>query len=85
MNPLVITAFGAIFFKERLNRLQIIGMSFAAAGVLIKTVVYGQFPLIGITLAVSFAIYGLLKKKSSLDSITGLGFETLVIGVPALI
>jgi chloramphenicol-sensitive protein RarD len=85
INPLVLTLFGFIFFKERLSRLQVLGLSLAALGVLYKTVTYGQFPFIALILAVSFAIYGLLKKWSNLSSVKGLSFETLIVGIPALI
>jgi chloramphenicol-sensitive protein RarD len=85
INPLVLTVLGGIFFKEKLNRVERIGITFAVIGVVMKTVMYGRVPYIALILAVSFAIYGLLKKKSSFDSLTGLGFETVLIGVPSLI
>lgn len=85
INPLVLTVFGAIFYKERLTKLQFIGIGLATMGVLIKSVYYGQIPYIALVLAFSFAMYGLLKKKSTIDSLNGLAFETLVIGIPALI
>ncbi len=84
INPLVLTVFGAIFYKERLTKLQLIGISFATFGVVLKSLYYGQVPYIALILAFSFAMYGLLKKKSSLNSLNGLAFETLVIGIPAL-
>ncbi|OPL09668.1 MAG: hypothetical protein AVO33_06565 [delta proteobacterium ML8_F1] len=84
INPLVLTVFGAIFYKERLNRLQKIGVFFAVAGVLVKTLYYGRVPVIALTLAFAFASYGLFKKKSSLTSLEGLGLETLIISIPAL-
>lgn len=84
INPLVLTLFGRVFFKERLNRLQKVGIGFAGVGVAIKTLTYGRIPIIALVLATSFALYGLLKKKSNLDSITGMGFETMVIGIPSL-
>ncbi len=84
INPLVLTVFGAVFYKERLTKLQMIGITLATTGVLMKSLYYGQVPYIALVLAFSFAMYGLLKKKSTLDSLNGLAFETLVIGVPAL-
>lgn len=84
INPLVLTLLGRIFYKERLNRLQKIGIGFAGIGVAIKTLTYGRIPIIALILATSFALYGLLKKKSNLDSISGMGFETLFIGIPSL-
>lgn len=85
ISPLVVTLFGSVFFKEKLSGLQIIGLLFAAAGVVIKTLLYGRVPVIALTLSISFALYGLFKKKSKLNSLAGLGFETLVMGIPSLI
>lgn len=85
INPLVMAFFGMVFYKERLNNLQKIGLSFAAVGVGLNTIFYGKFPVIAITLAICFATYGLLKKRSPIDSLMGLTFETLLIGVPSLL
>ncbi len=85
INPLIVTLFGRMFFNERLNNLQKISIGLAAVGILLRTLMYGRIPIVGLTLAITFAVYGLLKKKSKLNSISGLGFETLVIGIPALI
>lgn len=85
INPLLLTFFGGIFFNERLNGLQKIGFLFAAVGVILKTIFYGQIPFISLILAFSFAAYALLKKKLNWDSVISVGFETLVIGIPALI
>jgi chloramphenicol-sensitive protein RarD len=82
INPLVLTLFGRVFFKEHLTKMQKIGIGFAAAGVVYKTVTYGRIPYIALMLAVTFAIYGLLKKKSNFTSLDGLGIETLMIGIP---
>ncbi len=83
MNPLVLTLLGAIFYRERLDKLQTIGIVLATIGVLIKILVYGEIPILALVLAISFAIYGLLKKKSKFTSLTGLGFETVIVGIPA--
>ncbi|MCD6434924.1 MAG: EamA family transporter RarD, partial [Clostridiales bacterium] len=85
INPLVLTLFGRIFLKEHLTKLQLIGISFASFGVILQTYFYGRVPYIAIILAVSFAIYGLLKKTSPFESLNGLGYETLIIGIPSAI
>ena len=85
INPLVLTLLGAIAFKERLTKGQAIGITLATIGVLYKTLTYGKVPFIALTLAIAFGVYGLLKKKSNLSSLDGLGIETFIIGVPALI
>lgn len=84
INPLVLTLFGFIFFKEKLTKGQKIGIGFAAVGVIYKTVTYGRVPYFALILAFCFAIYGLLKKKSDLSSLDGFGIETFIIGIPSL-
>ena len=83
INPLVLTIFGALFFKEKLSIWQLAGIVIAGVGVLIKSLLYGKFPFVGLILAVSFALYGLFKKKSKLSSLNGLAFETLLVGIPS--
>jgi len=83
MNPLFLVFLGSIFYKERLSRLQMWGVGFAFAGVMLKTIMYGKVPIISLIVAISFGIYGLLKKNTKADSLTGLAFETLIIGIPA--
>ncbi len=79
INPLVCVALGMLFFRERLNRIQITALILAAGGVLYMTFDYGKFPYIAIYLAVSFGVYGLLKKHFSFDSIDGLMAETMAV------
>lgn len=85
MNPLVLTLLGSLYYKEQLDGLQKIGIGLAATGVMVKVIFYGKVPILALVLAISFAIYGLLKKKSHLSSLMGLGFETLIVGIPASI
>lgn len=85
INPIVLTAFGALVFKEKLNKLQAGGFLLATLGVLYLTITYHKIPYIALSLAVSFALYGVFKKKSKLDSIVGLSFETMILSVPALL
>lgn len=84
MNPLVLTVFGVVFFKERIGPFQMMGIALAAVGVTYKTIMFGNVPWVALVLAVSFAIYGVLKKQAGLDSLTSLAMETLIIGMPAL-
>lgn len=76
INPLVNVLLGGLFLHERLNRAQTVALLFALAGVLYFTVDYGHFPLISIGLALSFGIYGLLKKKMGLNATPALTVET---------
>jgi chloramphenicol-sensitive protein RarD len=76
MNPLFNVCLGVLFLKERLHLLQWMALGIAAIGVLILTVQYGHFPWIALSLALSFGLYGLVKKKMSLESMIGLAWET---------
>ncbi len=83
INPLIAVFFGVLFLKESLRPGQWASLSVALAGVLYLTFSYGRFPWIGITLAVTFALYSLLRKTASLRSLHGLTFETGLLTVPA--
>lgn len=85
INPLLNVLLGVIIFRERLRRFQWIPVFLAAAGVIYLTLVYGQLPWIALTLAVSFGIYGVVKKIAPLGSLYGLFLETGILFVPAVI
>ncbi|MEC1177347.1 EamA family transporter RarD [Metasolibacillus meyeri] len=77
INPLISVLFGVLFFKERLSRTQLVAVLIALIGVMIMTINYGQLPWIALVLALSFGIYGVLKKRVVLDALRGLAIETL--------
>ncbi len=77
--PLVNVALGSLLLHERLRPPQWIAIGFAAAGVGVLLTRTGHVPWIAITLAVTWAGYGLLKKRSSLGSIAGLTVETILL------
>jgi len=79
INPLVSVLLGIIFLKERLSTAQKLAFMMAAVGVLILTISYGRFPWLAFSLAISFAIYGLIKKTIQLDALRGLTIETFFI------
>lgn len=85
MNPLLSVFFGVIFLKERLQVGQWIALTLAAIGVLYNTLQYGEVPWVAIALALSFALYGLAKKKVQVDALTGVACETLLIVPVALL
>ena len=84
ITPFVSVLLGVIFLKERLSRLQIISLILAAAGVVLLTVHYGRFPWVSLILASTFGSYGLFRKVVTVDSITGLTVETLLLAPFAL-
>jgi chloramphenicol-sensitive protein RarD len=83
INPLISVVIGSIFFKENLSYTQIFAVIVASTGVMILTLGYGRFPWIALTLAISFAVYGSLRKISNLGPIIGLQVETFILVIPA--
>lgn len=79
INPLVTVALGVVLLGERLSRAQTGALALAGAAVAILTVNYGRVPWIALTLALSFAFYGLLKKQAGVGALESLTFETLVL------
>lgn len=79
MTPLMNVLLGFVFLRERLRPMQILAVTIAAIGVLWSLIGYGELPWIGLTLAISFGFYGLLRKTASVNSIPGLFIETAVL------
>ncbi len=77
--PLVNVSLGFLLFHERLRPLQWLAIGCAALGVGLLLVRLGHAPWIGLSIAGTWAGYGLLKKKSALGAITGLTVETLLL------
>jgi len=79
INPLVSVLLGFLFLRERLTRLQLISLLFACTGVLVMAINYGRAPWIALALAVTFGLYGLLRKTAPVDPLTGLAVETMIL------
>jgi chloramphenicol-sensitive protein RarD len=84
INPLVNVLFGVALLRERLRPLQWAAVGFGALAVLVLTVDYGRPPWVALTLAFSFGIYGLVKKRANVEATESLAVETLVLLLPAL-
>lgn len=85
INPVFSVILGVLFFGERLRPGQWLPIGLAAGGVLFVAFAYGSVPWIALTLAVSFGLYGLVKKKAPLGSVHGLTLETGILLLPALL
>ncbi len=85
INPLINVLFGTLFLKERLRTPQWAAIILAAIGVCYLTFIYGQFPWIALVLAITFGLYGLLRKIAPLPSLEGLCLETTILCLPALL
>ncbi|MFI1468401.1 EamA family transporter RarD [Streptomyces wuyuanensis] len=84
INPLVTIAMGVLLLKERLRPAQWTAVGIGFAAVLVLTVGYGRPPWVSLVLAFSFAVYGLLKKKTNIGGLESLAAETAVQFLPAL-
>ena len=76
--PLVSVLFGRIFFGERLNRTKIAAVGLVAVGIVWLALPEARLPWVSLMLAVSFGIYGLLRKLAPADPLTGMTLETLL-------
>lgn len=84
INPLVNVALGVVVLGERMRRLQGAAALLALAGVSWLVKVHGHLPWLSLTLAGTFALYALLRKMATVDSLTGLAFETFVLTIPSV-
>ena len=78
INPLFNVLLARFFLHESLTRLQLLAVFVALAGVAFLIFSYGQLPWVALVLAISFSIYGLLRKKVSVDSMPGLLIESCI-------
>ena len=83
--PILSVFFGIIFLKEKCNRNQIISIFLVVTALIYLVIKLGQVPWIGIIVAITFSLYGLIKKKVKVSSDIGLLIETLLITPLALV
>ncbi|RQO77501.1 EamA family transporter RarD [Aquitalea sp. FJL05] len=84
INPLFNVLLGRLFLAEKLSPIQRSAVLLAAAGVAWITWTSGTVPLIALSLAATFGLYGLLRKKAPLASLEGLALETFLMAPLAL-
>ena len=88
LNPLVSVVLGVTVLGEHLRRGQWVAIVIAAAGVAWLSVDLGSLPWISLFLAVTFALYGLIRKTAPVESLDGLSIEVAVmvpIGIVAMV
>ncbi|MBK7312942.1 EamA family transporter RarD [Candidatus Aalborgicola defluviihabitans] len=83
--PLMNVALGYVFLHERPRAGQWMAFAVACAGVLWLSWQGGRVPWVALTLAITFALYGLLRKVAPLGALEGLTLETLVLAPAALV
>ncbi|KTE27883.1 MULTISPECIES: EamA family transporter RarD [unclassified Sphingopyxis] len=84
LNPLVNVMLGMVFLGERLSRMQMLAVVIAGVGVAILLAGALDTLWISLTLALTFGIYGLLRKIAPVGSLPGLSVETTVLLLPSL-
>ncbi len=84
MNPLVNVAIGALLLGERFNRPQMVAVALAAVGVVNLSLDLTTFPWISLTLAITFAFYGYVRKTVEIEAVEGLFVETVLVAPLAL-
>lgn len=85
INPLVSILFAVVFLRERLDKMQLAAIICAFIGVASMVYSFGKIPWVSLTLAFTFALYGLLKKILPVSALTSIMLETLLITPLALV
>lgn len=78
INPFLYILLGSLFLGEKHSRLQMVAIMIAAAGVALQFPAVKGVPWAAFGLAISFAGYGIIRKKSPLGSFDGLALETSI-------
>lgn len=76
INPLINILFGLLFFGEKMTKVRGVASVLCLIAVIFEVVQFGRLPWIALSLAISFALYGLVRKKIAVDSFVGMGLET---------
>jgi chloramphenicol-sensitive protein RarD len=84
INPLVSVVMGAVLLGEKLNRFQLSAIGLAVLAVLILALDAGGVPWVSLALAITFALYGYLRKTLPIGPSQGFFLEILILFVPAL-
>jgi chloramphenicol-sensitive protein RarD len=84
INPILSVLLGVLFLKEQVRPWQWVAIGIVTTGVVWLTVSYGRLPWIALTLAATFALYGLIRKTATLGALDGLSLEAGILFFPAL-
>ena len=83
--PIFSVFFGIVFLKEEYNKNKILAVFLVFVSILYLFFQYNSFPWIGLTVAITFSVYGLIRKKINVDSDIGLLIETLLLSPFAIL
>jgi chloramphenicol-sensitive protein RarD len=83
LNPLLNVAFGAALFGERLRPPALVALALAVIGVALQAWAIQGLPWVTLALALSFSLYGVIRKHVAVEAQTGLLVETLALSIPS--
>ncbi|MCE7078877.1 EamA family transporter RarD [Streptomyces sp. ST2-7A] len=84
INPLITIALGVLLLRERLRTAQWAAVGIGLLAVVVMGVAYGRVPWLSLVLSVTFALYGLVKKRTDLDGLEGFSADAALQFLPAL-
>lgn len=79
INPLLNVFLGCLILKEKINQTQIIALILTVLGILWLAIPAGQIPWVAMSLALSFGLYGLIRKLAPMEALAGLTLETILL------
>ena len=79
LTPLVSFALGLLFFREQLSRVRWVSIGIASIGLALQLWALGRVPWIALVLAISFGLYGYLRKRAPVAALDGLAVETALL------
>jgi len=79
INPILSVLLGALVLRERLHPVEWVSVALAGGAVAWLTVALGVFPVVPLALAISFALYGLVRKRLGVGSLEGLAIEAMIL------
>lgn len=79
INPLVNVFLGVLLFHEKLSKLKWLSIIIALIGIIGMSVELGRLPLVSVSLAFTFALYGAAKKKLHINPFVSITLETLLV------
>tara|TARA_B100000029_G_scaffold513535_1_gene613426 strand:- start:62 stop:934 length:873 start_codon:yes stop_codon:yes gene_type:complete len=77
--PIFSVFLGIIFLKEKINKNKIIAIALVFISIIYLLLELKTIPWIGLTVAITFSLYNLIRKKINISSDLGLLFETLLL------
>lgn len=85
LSPFASVLLGVFILKEKLSLYKWFSILLALFGVLIMIIYYGKIPYVALYLAITWSVYGYLRKESQFNSLEGLTVETGLLSLPSLL